>query len=505
MVALAGNAVLWLIVGLAAGWLIAWFWRSRIMRVSLDSLQNESRAKYEQLKRDLESRVSRLENDLLKSKDVIQARDTAIAERDRLIRQQTEQLTDEASQIARLTVESADRQAKLDDREASYSNLDQQHRAARALIGEQEKRIAGDGAKLAQLAPVPAKLAQTNETLTETLKNLESTQARVNAQDQEISRLHKRTVELEPLTIAVKAREAKVLELEGRLAEAVRVRDGEIAQLKKRVAELELLPQRLSETEAKRAHLAGELDTLRRAKDEEIEALQDELKAIEVLRRRVAERDAQSLQTREREILAIREGDLLKASMSAELAATRHELIQRDANRDEKDTTIHRLHRQVAELEPLIDGVAAHSARALELERGIAQREHRLRHEARTVADLRAELLRWLRLAGALPAREAEIARLRAQLQALASTPPEVTNKRHSKDDLKRIHGIGPALERLLHNEGIVTFKQIAEWSEADMNAIASKLGSFSNRIVRDNWIAHAKAQHLNKYGERLG
>jgi predicted flap endonuclease-1-like 5' DNA nuclease len=162
------------------------------------------------------------------------------------------------------------------------------------------------------------------------------------------------------------------------------------------------------------------------------------------------------------------------------------------------------LHRQVAELEPLIDGVVAHSARALELERGIVQREHRLREVTREVDGLRADLLRWLRLAGALPAREAEIARLRAQIQAPVSTPPATNNKRRSKDDLKLIHGIGPALERLLHKEGIVTFKQIAEWSEADVNAIAGKLGAFSNRIVRDDWIAHAKAQHLNKYGERL-
>jgi predicted flap endonuclease-1-like 5' DNA nuclease len=504
MAALAGNAVLWLIIGLAVGWLIAWVWRSRTMRTSLNSLQNESRAKHEQLKRDLEGRVGRLENELLKSKDVIQTRDAAIAERDRLIRQQTEQLTDISSQVARLTVESADRQAKLDDREASYSKLEQEHLAARTLIGDHEKRIAEDGVTLTQLSPVPAKLADTEAALGQTLKNLESAQARANAQDQEISRLHKRSVELEPLTVAVKARDAKVQELEGRLAEAVRIRDGEIVQLKKRVGELEALPQRLKETEAKRTHLAAEVDTLRRAKDEEIEALQQELKTIDVLRQRLLERDARSLQTQEREILAVRAGDLLKASIRAELAATRHELIQRNAILIEKDTVLGRLHRQVAELEPLVDGVAAHSARALELERGIAQREHRLRQATHEVADLRADLLRWLRLAGALPAREAEIARLRAQLQATASTKPALTNKKPNKDDLKRIHGIGPALEKLLHKEGIVSFKQIAEWSEADVNAIAGKLGAFSNRIVRDDWIAHAKAQHLNKYGERL-
>lgn len=299
MLSLSVDVILSLIGGAIAGCAVAWLWRSRMMRNSIALLHGESRAKHEQLKRDLEGRVTRLENDLLNAKEVIQVRDSAIAERDRLIRQQVERLTDSTDQIARLTVENVNRQTKLAKQEASYATIEQAHRTACALIGEQEKRITGDGAKLAQLEPIPAKLADANDKLAQTRKNLETAQARFNNQDLEISRLHKRTVELEPLTIAVKDRETKLAELEGRLAEAVRVREAEIGRLKKRVAELAPLPDRLSEAEAKRAQLVNEIDTLRRVKDAEIETLREELKAIETLRQQMEQRDAQALRSRE--------------------------------------------------------------------------------------------------------------------------------------------------------------------------------------------------------------
>ncbi len=368
MSTLAGNVVLWLIAGLVIGWVIAWLGRGRMMDKSIALLQTESHAKYEQLS-DLDGRVTRLENDLLNANALIQVRDTAVAQRDQLLRQQTEQLADRSGQIAHLTVESADRHTRLSKQEASYAVLEQEHRAARARIGEQTKRIADDLAKLAVLEPVPAKLTQTQAKLTHTLKSLESAQARVNVQDQEISRLHKRTVELEPLTIAVKAREGKLVELQARLAEAFRIREAEIAQLKKRLAE-----------------------TLRTIETND-----------ETLRSRVAQ-------------IETLEGD--RSSQQRRI-----DELQRDIDHDQrsKESETNRLRAQIAELEPLIDAVAAHSARALELERGIKQREHQLRHETREISQLRTELLGWLRLAGALPSREAEIARLRAQCQALKS------------------------------------------------------------------------------------
>jgi len=72
------------------------------------------------------------------------------------------------------------------------------------------------------------------------------------------------------------------------------------------------------------------------------------------------------------------------------------------------------------------------------------------------------------------------------------------------KDDLKKIHGIGPVIERALNKMGTYTYIQIARWTPTDIAKVARKLETVPERIKRDNWIASAKKQHREKYGEKL-
>ncbi len=58
-------------------------------------------------------------------------------------------------------------------------------------------------------------------------------------------------------------------------------------------------------------------------------------------------------------------------------------------------------------------------------------------------------------------------------------------------DDLKQLSGVGPALEKKLHDAGVTTFAQIAAWTEADVAVMDEKL-SFKGRIEREGWIAQA-------------
>lgn len=58
-------------------------------------------------------------------------------------------------------------------------------------------------------------------------------------------------------------------------------------------------------------------------------------------------------------------------------------------------------------------------------------------------------------------------------------------------DDLKRISGVGPALEEKLHNFGIYTYEQVAAW-EAEQVSAFDDLLSFKGRIERDEWIRQA-------------
>lgn len=60
-------------------------------------------------------------------------------------------------------------------------------------------------------------------------------------------------------------------------------------------------------------------------------------------------------------------------------------------------------------------------------------------------------------------------------------------------DDLKRISGIGPKFEDLLHGLGVWTFSQIAGWGPGEVAWIEGNLEGFRGRVTRDDWISQAK------------
>ena len=60
-------------------------------------------------------------------------------------------------------------------------------------------------------------------------------------------------------------------------------------------------------------------------------------------------------------------------------------------------------------------------------------------------------------------------------------------------DDLKKIKGVGPKLEAMLHDMGVWTFDQIAEWGEAELDWVDERLEGFSGRARRDDWVGQAK------------
>lgn len=60
-------------------------------------------------------------------------------------------------------------------------------------------------------------------------------------------------------------------------------------------------------------------------------------------------------------------------------------------------------------------------------------------------------------------------------------------------DDLKKLSGVGPALEKKLHEAGVTSFAQIAAWGDDDIAAFDEKL-NFKGRIEREGWVDQAKA-----------
>lgn len=60
-------------------------------------------------------------------------------------------------------------------------------------------------------------------------------------------------------------------------------------------------------------------------------------------------------------------------------------------------------------------------------------------------------------------------------------------------DDLKKIRGVGPKLEAMLHDMGIYHFDQIAGWSEKEVAWADANLKGFKGRVSRDTWVEQAQ------------
>lgn len=59
-------------------------------------------------------------------------------------------------------------------------------------------------------------------------------------------------------------------------------------------------------------------------------------------------------------------------------------------------------------------------------------------------------------------------------------------------DDLKKLSGVGPVIEKKLHALGVTTFDQVAAWTPEDVTRIDDEL-SFKGRVEREDWIGQAK------------
>jgi len=152
----------------------------------------------------------------------------------------------------------------------------------------------------------------------------------------------------------------------------------------------------------------------------------------------------------------------------------------------------------------------------IEIERAGAERARIVRSFEAEAAMLRGALVARDAQIGQLGAFDAERRRLFDELaDARASTaryrqlcvdlednaPPPLLGGPGAPDDLKLIVGVGPVLERMLHQLGITTYRQIARWSERDIDDFDARLAEFPGRIRRDSWVAQARALHQSKYG----
>ncbi len=151
---------------------------------------------------------------------------------------------------------------------------------------------------------------------------------------------------------------------------------------------------------------------------------------------------------------------------------------------------------------PTQDGAITERARimrSLETETAMLRRAIVSRDAALTqLADLAAERRS---LHGEVATARGETARYRQLVMDLENNAPPPFFGTGAPDDLKLIVGVGPVLERMLQQLGITTYRQIARWSERDIDEIDARLPEFPGRVRRDGWVTQARELHQSKYG----
>ena len=90
------------------------------------------------------------------------------------------------------------------------------------------------------------------------------------------------------------------------------------------------------------------------------------------------------------------------------------------------------------------------------------------------------------------PASKAKTAKPAAAKATEAKPAAPKAGKAAAGGDLKKLSGVGPALEKKLIAAGVTSLEQVATWTEADVTKIDEEL-SFKGRIEREGWIAQAK------------
>src|SRR5512145_2428812 len=305
-------------------------------------------------------------------------------------------------------------------------------------------------------------------------------------------------------------------------------------ELASRQDRIDRLQQELKESQAQSLSSRSELQT-------QLERLADQETTLAAYANEV--RQANAARTKAQEDLALKEQELVDVQRRLALVDSRLEEVNRLRTKLEElepaQGRVHWLEVQLSEKE------AQHRHVVHRLEQDLAARDRRLAGQAEQtrlleerdlhIATLERRLLELHALQAELAGQakimgdqEEEITRLRKRLGevraalrersdgspvlarpngpanqlSLQMPPPKVLAPR--KDDLKKIQGISPAIERALNKLGTFTYVQIARWKPSDIARIAKKLDSLPGRIKPDNWIAGAKKQHREKYGEKL-
>jgi predicted flap endonuclease-1-like 5' DNA nuclease len=157
-----------------------------------------------------------------------------------------------------------------------------------------------------------------------------------------------------------------------------------------------------------------------------------------------------------------------------------------------------------AEISRLKAQLRARDAYVVEIERALDEWTSHLSgagiHNADELATLlgraRGHAFRVAELEGELEKLKAEKAELVATLVPVVEPAEEAapTEPQADNSPLRKVRGIGRRYAKQLEALGVVNVKQIAAWTNADINRVAAQLRIQPSRIKREGWIEQARA-----------
>ena len=345
-------------------------------------------------------------------------------------------------------------QKELAVRTQRLTVLEAEEASVRRRASEYDATAAAQAKEIQQLHLTRQEAQETLESNEQERHHLQRRLAELDTIVAEADQLRARVEELEPAQGRVHWLEVQLSDQEVEHRAALHQLNSQLAERDKRIGRMESLSQRLQEHEAALAQWETKYAHTLTQHDAQISKLQQQLEAQDQLKAQLL-LDKQLLDERAERI------DGLKYRIQ-ELEAQQHGLADQVHTAAEKQEEIDRLRKRLVEVRAAL----------------------RIKTDGGAVAPRQKT-----RQSGSQLSLEME------QAKAAKNGP---------KDDLSKIHGIGPVFARTLNKMGLNTFVQIARWKPEDINKVAKKLYTAPERIKRDKWIDEAKKEHYRKYGERL-
>jgi predicted flap endonuclease-1-like 5' DNA nuclease len=284
----------------------------------------------------------------------------------------------------------------------------------------------------------------------------------------------------------------RIAELEAAVLESDRLR-ARVTELEPAQGRVHWLEVQLSDREAEHRAVLHRLESQLAERDRRIASLEHYQQQLQEQEAALTEWDrkyAQALSQHEAQIEKFQKSLATQSQLQIQ-----HQLD--DQLLHEKTAQIENLQHRIHELDERQQTLASHVELAEKKDEEITRLQKRL-------ADVQAALrIKTDGEVGALR-QKSRLSGSQLSLEIEQAKPIKTGPKDGSKDDLSKIHGIGPAFARTLNKMGLHTYVQIARWTPEDIEKVAKKLYTAPERIKRDNWISEAKKEHYRKYGEQI-